>query len=224
MCLVRGDAQPGSAQRPSLAFIVAAEEVGAPAAGSAKEAKDGPNESMRTEENSSGEEPFGAAGERDPDDWCAHSRALVLNMWPRAPVWLQALIHGTESEYHILLFDLGDPMKADLGSLGTVICMVGGEGFLLPRREISVCKQHWFDSHLHQENCLHPCSSRPESSHHARGHPGPVLLPPPSGSQKLKDTLLEFAWAVFGEKPCPLCVWHRVCACVRVCVCVCVCV
>ena len=33
--------------------------------------------------------------------------------------------HGTESEYHILLFDLGDPMKADLGSLGTVICMVG---------------------------------------------------------------------------------------------------
>lgn len=60
MCLPsEGDAQPGSAQRPSLAFIVAAEEVGAPAAGSAKEAKDGPNKSMRTEENSSGEEPFG---------------------------------------------------------------------------------------------------------------------------------------------------------------------
>lgn len=54
-----GDAQPGSAQRPSLAFIVAAEEAGAPAAESAEEAKDGPNESMRTEENSSGEEPFG---------------------------------------------------------------------------------------------------------------------------------------------------------------------
>ena len=38
--------------------------------------------------------------------------------------------HGPESDYPTLLFDLGDPMKADQGSLGTVTCMIGREGWL----------------------------------------------------------------------------------------------
>ena len=38
--------------------------------------------------------------------------------------------YGPESDYPTLLFDLGDPMKADQGSLGTVTCMVGREGWL----------------------------------------------------------------------------------------------
>ena len=38
--------------------------------------------------------------------------------------------YGPESDYPTLLFDLGDPMKAVQGSLGTVTCMVGREGWL----------------------------------------------------------------------------------------------